>query len=71
MRSSRLFRGLATTAAAVSTTLLLVAPAPAAATTSGCGFTVVPSPNAGTLRNSLNRRNPRLGGILNEYHHAA
>lgn len=56
MRSSRLFRGLATTAAAVSTTLLLVAPAPAvvAATTSGCGFTVVPSPNASTLRNSLN-----------------
>lgn len=56
MRSFGLVRGVATTAAVISATLV---PATAATTVamaakSDCGFSVVSSPNASNLRNSLN-----------------
>lgn len=53
MRSVRWFRGLATATATITMIALLFV-APAAATTSCCGFKVVSSPNASSLHNSLN-----------------
>lgn len=56
MRSFGLVRGLATTAAVVGAALVPVAAAPAfaVAAASDCNFSVVSSPNASNLRNSLN-----------------
>lgn len=54
MRSFGLVRGLATTAAVVGAVLVPVAAAPASAAAADCGFSVVSSPNASNLRNSLN-----------------
>lgn len=54
MRSFGLVRGAAMTAAVISATLVPATAAPASAATSDCGFSVVSSPNASNLRNSLN-----------------
>lgn len=54
MRSFGLLRGLATTAVVVGAVIVPVAAAPASVAAADCGFSVVSSPNASSLRNSLN-----------------